>query len=108
MTPHDAAPDEHPWYLGLQPDPAANGRAADAFVALEALEALGATMIAVHADTVPSLTDVVSGCGYVGWTIAIPGSVARRTIEDIAATARAGYRTTLTPGHPLPPAAARA
>ena len=96
---------DHPWYLHLCPDPVREGRESDALAALKALDAIGAVILAVHADTVPSLADMIAGRSYIGWTIGIPGSVERHMIERIAATAGTGYRATIVPGHPLPPAA---
>ncbi len=95
----------HPWYLDLRPDPGGTGQAGDAHAALLALDAIGAVAIAVHADIVPSLADLVAGRSYIGWTICVPGTVERSTIEAIAATAGEGYRATVVPGHPLPPTA---
>ena len=104
MTVQDRDGAAHPWYLDLCPDPVRRGHDADALDALQALDTIGAVVLAVHADIVPSLADLVERRSYIGWTIAIPGSVERAAIEGIAATIGAGYRATIVPGHPMPPA----
>ena len=95
--------DEHPWYLDLCPDPVRRGHDGDALAALQELDRMGAVVVAVHADIVPSLADLIARRCYIGWTIVVPGSVERIAIERIAATAGAGYQVRIVPGHPLPP-----
>ena len=102
--PHDGDVD-HPWYLDLRPDPVRRGHEADMPAALEALDALDAVVLAVHVDTVPSLSDLIAGWCPIGWTIAVPGAVERHAIERIAAMVGTEYDVTIAPGHPLPPAA---
>lgn len=102
MTVPTPIDEDHPWQLELRPDPASEGYEADASAALQALDILGAVILAVHVDTVPSLAQLMAGRSYVGWTLLVPGIVPRETIERIAATAGAAFRATVTPGHPLP------
>ena len=73
---------------------------------LMALDAIGATILAVHAETLPSLAALIAGRAYVGWSFSIPGTIGRRTIDGIAAAVHPGFHVTIAPGHPLPPPAA--
>ena len=92
--------DAPPWYITIAPGRGAFDNGGDPLPLLRELEGLGGTVVALDQDALPPLDVIAVDECHIGWTMTVPGSVARDEIEAIFDFVADRYRIAITAGEP--------
>jgi len=74
---------EKPWRVHCRPGRGAMHNGGEPLLLLRELRALGAEILSVDTDRVPTLDMFDAEAAYFGWTLRVPAQVNRETIEEI-------------------------
>ena len=93
-----AAAADAAWCVTVTPGRGAFDNGGDPLPLLRELEGLGGSVVALDQDLLPPLDVIAVDECYLGWTMTVPGSVARDEIEAIFDFVADRYRITITAG----------
>ncbi|WP_380877770.1 chemotaxis protein CheA [Sphingomonas sp. DBB INV C78] len=74
---------ELPWRVKLRPGRGALHNGGEPLLLLRELLALGGEIVAVDVADIPAIEEFEAEGAYLGWTLRVPGTVERSTIEEI-------------------------
>ncbi|HMP56317.1 MAG TPA: Hpt domain-containing protein, partial [Novosphingobium sp.] len=91
-----------PWTLRIRPKGAAMDNGSEPLAILRELAAMGAVCIDCDTSRVPSPDGFDAACGYLEWTLSIPGEVSHDSVRDLFDFNASEYELGFD-GQPLPP-----
>ena len=94
----DAAPEDLPWQVQLEPGRGALHHGGEPLLLLRELIALGGKIVATDVDTVPAIDDFEADGAYLAWTLSVPATVERSAIEEIFEFVADDCQLEITPG----------
>ena len=86
-----------PWWVEIRPSRDAFDNGGDPMPLLREMQAMGGTVTALHTDALPGLDRLDADECWLGWTMTLPGDVAREDVEALFDFVTESYKVTMSP-----------